>query len=86
MPKQSPTVVVLSAVLDGMNRADAVRIGGMDRQTLRYWVHRFNKAGSDGLFDHWAPGPPSPLSKEQKAELVTIVETGPAEADVEVLL
>ena len=24
--------------LDGMNRTDAARIGGMDRQTLRDWV------------------------------------------------
>lgn len=27
-----------------MSRADAVRIGGMDRQTPRDWVHRFNAA------------------------------------------
>ena len=25
----------------------------MDRQTLRDWVHRFNAAGPEGLFDHW---------------------------------
>ena len=25
----------------------------MDRQTLRDWVHRFNAAGPDGLFDNW---------------------------------
>jgi len=29
----------LAAVLDGMSRADAARIGGMDRQTLRDWVY-----------------------------------------------
>ena len=32
----------LAAVLDGINRTDAARIGGMDRQTLRDWVNRFN--------------------------------------------
>ena len=37
-----------SAVLDGMSRADAARIGGMDRQTLRDWVHRFNERGQRG--------------------------------------
>jgi Helix-turn-helix domain len=42
---QSRRLLSLAAVLDGMNRADAARIGGMDRQTLRDWVHRFNKAG-----------------------------------------
>ena len=39
-----------------MNRADAARIGGMDRQTLRDWVHRFNEAGPDGLLDNWSKG------------------------------
>jgi hypothetical protein len=39
---QSRRLLSLAAVLDGMSRADAARIGGMDRQTLRDWVHRFN--------------------------------------------
>jgi hypothetical protein len=65
-----------------MSRADAASIGGMDRQTLRDWVHRYNQADPDGLFDHWAAGPPSRLSDAQKAELSEIVETGPnAEVD-----
>jgi transposase len=74
---QSRRLLSLAAVLDGMSRAEAALIGGMDRQTLRDWVHRFNEAGPEGLFDHWAAGPPPRLSQEQKAELVTIVETGP---------
>jgi len=74
---QSRRLLSLAAVLDGMSRADAARIGGMDRQTLRDWVHRFNQVGPDGLFDRWAAGPPSRLSEEQKAELAEIVETGP---------
>jgi transposase len=74
---QSRRLLSLAAVLDGMSRADAGRIGGMDRQTLRDWVHRFNQVGPDGLFDRWAAGPPSRLSEEQKAELAEIVETGP---------
>lgn len=36
---QSRRLLSLAAVLDGMNRADAALIGGMDRQTLRDWVH-----------------------------------------------
>jgi transposase len=39
---QSRRLLSLAAVVDGMNRAEAARIGGMDRQTLRDWVHRFN--------------------------------------------
>jgi transposase len=74
---QSRRLLSLAAVLDGMNRADAARIGGMDRQTLRDWVHRFNKAGPDGLLDAWASGPTPRLSPDQKAELAAIVEAGP---------
>jgi transposase len=64
-------------VLDGMSREDAARLGGMDRQTLRDWVHRFNSTGPDGLKDAWWSGPEPRLSPEQKAELAQIVETGP---------
>mgnify|MGYP006283670849 CR=1 FL=1 len=46
--KQSRRLLSLAAVLDGMNRTDAARIGGMDRQTLRDWGHRFNDQGPDG--------------------------------------
>jgi transposase len=74
---QSRRLLALAAVRDGMNRTEAARIGGMDRQTLRDWVHRFNAEGPDGLKDHWARGPAPRLSAAQQAELATIVETGP---------
>ena len=74
---QSRRLLSLAAVLDGKNRAEAATIGGMDRQTLRDWVHRFNAAGPDGLKDNWTAGPPPRLSSAQKAELARIVETGP---------
>src|ERR1700676_2505433 len=48
---QSRRLLSLAAVLDGMNRTDAARIGGMDRQTLRDWVHRVNEAGPDREVD-----------------------------------
>ncbi len=56
---QSRRLLSLAAVLDGMNREEAARIGGMDRQTLRDWVHRFNAEGPDGLKDIRAKGQPS---------------------------
>lgn len=34
---QSRRLLALAAVRDGMNRSEAARIGGMDRQTLRDW-------------------------------------------------
>ena len=64
-------------VVDGMNRGEAARIGGMDRQTLRDWVHRFNQEGPDGLVDHKAKGGVSRLSLAQRAELAGLVEKGP---------
>ena len=42
-------LLALAAVYDGMDREEAARIGGMDRQTLRDWVHRFNERGPEGL-------------------------------------
>jgi transposase len=74
---QSRRLLSLAAVLDGMNRTDAARIGGMDRQTLRDWVHRFNQQGPDGLRDIHAGGVEPRLPPERLAELAAIVETGP---------
>jgi len=77
---QSRRLLSLAAVVDGMNRTQAARIGGMDRQTLRDWVHRFNQHGPDGLKDNWANGSVPRLSPEQQAELADLVETGPDRA------
>jgi transposase len=60
---QSRRLLSLAAVRDGMDRGEAAKIGGMDRQTLRDWVHRFNAAGPDDLFDNWTDGPtPAPVA------------------------
>jgi transposase len=77
---QSRRLLSLAAVLEGRSREESARIGGMDRQTLRDWVHQFNEHGPDGLQDHWYKGPPSRLSAEQLSELADIVETGPDRA------
>src|SRR5215210_5185696 len=66
---QSRRLLSIAAVLDGMSRTDAARIGGMDRQTLRDWVHRFNERGPDGLKDSWSKGNPPRLSADQQAKL-----------------
>ena len=39
---QARRLLSLAAIYDGMNRKDAAMVGGMDRQTLRDWVLRFN--------------------------------------------
>ena len=74
---QSRRLLSLAGVLDGMGRAEAARIGGMDRQTLRDWVHRFNAQGPDGLKDIRSKGHPPRLAPEQLAAFAEIVETGP---------
>jgi transposase len=77
---QSRRLLSIAAVLDGMSRAEAAKIGGMDRQTLRDWAHRFNELGPDGLKDNRRPGNPRRLSKAQQQELAALVETGPDRA------
>jgi transposase len=74
---QARRLLALAAVYDGMDREAAARIGGMDRQTLRDWVNRFNERGPDGLINARSPGRPSKLSAEQKEELRQLVEAGP---------
>jgi transposase len=66
---QSRRLLSLAAVRDGKDRGKAARIGGVDRQTLRDWVHRFNADGPDGLLDHWPEGPKPRLTPAQLAEL-----------------
>ncbi|AXY20878.1 hypothetical protein CD178_00038 [Komagataeibacter saccharivorans] len=70
-------LLALAAIRDGANRTDAARVGGMDRQTLRDWVHRFNAEGPDGLRDYQHAGPACRLNAAQQAELKALVEAGP---------
>ena len=74
---QSRRLLALAAVRDGMSRGEAARIGGMDRQTLRDWVHRFNADGPEGLVNRPLPGRACWLTPDQLRELAEIVETGP---------
>ena len=70
-------MLALAMVLEGCDRTTAANMCGMDRQTLRDWVHRFNASGPEGLLDNWTEGPRPRLSAEQLAELASIVEAGP---------
>ena len=77
---QARRLLAIAAVLDGAARKEAAKIGGMDRQTLRDWVIRFNDQGPDGLINKSSPGAPGKLSKEHKAFLARLVEEGPIPA------
>ena len=70
-------MLALALVLDGRSRTEAAHSCGMDRQTLRDWVHRFNDEGLPGLCDRKAPGPRSRLTLEQQGEVAELVRLGP---------
>ena len=70
-------MLALALVLEGSSREEAARAAGMDRQTLRDWVHRYNAEGLAGLSDRPRSGRKPRLTAEQEAELVTAVERGP---------
>src|SRR5213083_3296736 len=77
---QARRLLAIAAVLDGASREDAAKIGGMDRQTLRDWVIRFNEQGPDGLVNIPSPGVPPKLDDTHKAFLARIVKEGPIPA------
>lgn len=70
-------VLALALVLEGASRTEAATACGMDRQTLRDWVHRYNAEGIDGLVDREAPGRRPLLTPAQETELKAIVLAGP---------
>ncbi len=74
---QARRLLALALVLDGASRAVAARAAGMDRQTLRDWVHRYNAEGIEGLCDRPRSGRPAQLCEAELAELADLVETGP---------
>ena len=77
---QARRLLAIAVVLDGASREEAAKAGGMERQTLRDWVIRFNEEGPDGLVNKSSPGAPGKLIEEHKAFLVRLVEEGPIPA------
>jgi transposase len=75
--KAARRMLAIALVLEGKDRKTAAETCGMDRQTLRDWVHRYNAQGLAGLENRKGRGRPSRLTTEQKAELAALVESGP---------
>ena len=74
----SRRMLALALVLEGATRTEAARAAGMDRQTLRDCVHRYNASGLAGLRNHRNAGaPPRKLSAEQEAAVADWVREGP---------
>ena len=73
----SARLIAIANALEGMDRASAARLAGMDRQTLRDWVHRYNAEGIAGLCNRPAPGRRPKLTEGQMAALKAVVLAGP---------
>ena len=70
-------LIAIANALEGMDRASAARLAGMDRQTLRDWVHRYNEGGIAGLSNRLSPGRSPKLTEGQMATLKAVVLAGP---------
>jgi transposase len=70
-------MLALALVLEGKSRSEAATACGMDRQSLRDWVHRYNAEGLEGLHNRTAPGARSKLSPEQERAVAELVRSGP---------
>ncbi len=70
-------LLAIANARSGMSRGEAAKSAGMDRQTLRDWVIRYNEHGVAGLCDCWKGGRPPMLTLEEQAELLAIVLAGP---------
>jgi len=70
-------LLALANAVGGMSRAAAAQSAGMDRQTLRDWVIRYNAHGVAGLCDRWKGGRPPLLTVDEQAELLAVVMAGP---------
>lgn len=70
-------LLAIASALEGMNRAEAARVGGMDRQTLRDWVLRYNTDGVAGLRDRPKGHASQRLTEGEQASLANVIFRGP---------
>ncbi|WP_143268071.1 IS630 family transposase [Azospirillum agricola] len=70
-------LLAIAMALNGTSREAAARQAGMDRQTLRDWVVRYNAEGVEGLGDRTRTGRPPLLADALEAELAALIAAGP---------
>ena len=75
--RASRRMLAIALVLEGAERRTAAETCGMDRQTLRDWVHRYNAEGLAGLANRRAKPRSRRLDAEQTAEFAGWVDAGP---------
>src|SRR5215213_9443435 len=67
----------IAGALEGLPRAEAARLAGLERQALRDAVVGYNAEGLVGLPDRPRPGRPARLDGERRATLKQVVLDGP---------
>jgi transposase len=75
-PRAASRAYAIANALDGMSRAEAARVAGMERQALRDAVVRYNGEGVDGLSDRPRTRL-SRLTEGQQAALRALILRGP---------
>jgi transposase len=70
-------MLAIALLLEGHGHEQAACHSGMERQTLRDWVHRYNGEGIAGLFDRpHGGGAPRKLTAAQEAAIAGWVQSG----------
>jgi transposase len=70
-------LLALALILEGHSREEAASLSGMERQTLRDWVHRYNEEGLAGLSSRVSAGPARRLNESQMEAFKELVIKGP---------
>ena len=76
-PRSAARAYAIANALEGMTRAEAARLAGMERQALRDAVARYNAEDLAGLHDRPKPGRPSGLTEGEQATLAALILRGP---------
>jgi transposase len=76
-PRTATRMLAIAGALEGMSRAEAARLAGMERQALRDAVVRYNAEGLEGLRDRPKPGRPPALTEAEQAALLVAIFRGP---------
>ena len=71
-------LLAIASALEGLSRAEAARLAGIERQALRDAVVRYNAEGPAGLHDRPRSGRPEAISPGQQAALKAWVMRGPS--------
>ncbi len=76
-PRAASRMYAIAHALEGVSRAEAARLSGMERQALHDAVVRYNAEGLSGLHDRPKGHRRPVLNDQEGAALVDLVLAGP---------